>query len=401
MGSICAVLLLVLYGNLVLIDKSSTYLECNSYCNFWEFAKEISITQKIYEVPNSSIALYQKMEYNDTLNYSYFKHDRENWVTSFSNTEGLKINNYYLEAYYAYINGRGGIVFNNSFYTMKWHDDNRNAERLRYKYGTVIGHCHELIVLVYDGMSCFAHVVMDLFGPLLMLPEDVLMNASILCCGLKGLINDYLDLLEIPQWKRITMGSEEYLAVDKIYTITDPQIYLDFFGISVMRVRKFLEKKYNLTNVEAKDYCLSNRNYRKARYIINMDELFEAVKNHYSDIQWRFLNDTLCPNLSTSAKAYSSVKFMYAPLGSNTMKSIFMKENTVFIMGYTVTDTALSRYFAASHIFMLEYKAMNSSHWEGPGGIVEIPLALKIIGIGLDVFKNKKWPDIIPTSKLF
>lgn len=361
-------------------------------CKTWKFAEEIKIENHIYAVPEGNVAFYDEMKYQNPPNQQYFFQPGDIHGSNLANYEAFIINTHYLEAYRAYINGRGGIVFNNSFYTMKAHDQWRNRERLHSNEGKVIGHCHELIVLAYAGMTCFGHVLLDLFSPLLMLPKDVLSHASILGCGLKSIINEFLDLLEIPQSRRIFMDSKEYLAVDKIYTITDPQIYLSFFGVASMNLKKFFDEKYDLTKVVAKDYCLSNRDYHKPRYILNMDELFTEVKKSYPEYDWKFLNDTLCPTLALSAKAWCSTKFLYAPLGSNDIKAVFMRENTVLVTPYVKFDRAQSRFFTAIHIFSLQYKGLNSSHWEGPGGYVDIKQAIFMIEYGLYVLKNKNWP---------
>lgn len=91
-------------------------------CIFWQYETDIKIKSHIYAIPRGHHGFYNVMKFHHPPQYTYFYHPNRQDVTKSENENAFRIHNHYLEAYRVYINGVGGFVFKNQFYTMKEHD---------------------------------------------------------------------------------------------------------------------------------------------------------------------------------------------------------------------------------------------------------------------------------------
>lgn len=365
-------------------------LHCKA--NFWKRKENISITARLGAIPQENVGILLQYNIRTPRNHTYFHFYRNKENTARWNADSAILNHTFAEIYYVYVNGIGGIVINNYVYSPKDIPNWKFLERLKALTGSVVAHYPQVIVLGYNECTKkFGHLVEDVFQPLLMMPQDVIDNAYLLCIGLEPILTEFLDLYNFPKDKRISLKDNEYISCDKVYIFIKPLIYLNFYGKSTQKLKMFFDEKFNLSRINATQYFLSNRQYKAPRYIKNFNDVCRAVKHKYPNINWVVLQDKNLP-LRESSSIWASILFLFMPTGSNIVNCMFMKDNTVIVIVGTVHhDYSIGMFVTACNIFSLQYTGLNCNHLYGNGASIDIYMACRMIGHGLNTLKNREW----------
>ena len=387
---------LLIFLFLYLVAYYRTYGICFCRCSgfFWQYNSKINISKFIDFVPADYTFI--QLQYNSPINQQedFFKYYKNPKYTLAWNQEARQLNQTYIEAYQVYVNGIGGFSIENNFYTMRYFPCWKNVERLRNFTGNVVSHYPHVIVLGYNEcIRKFGHLVEDFFQPFVLLPQEVISTAHVLCAGFQPVFDEFLDIFSIPQERRIKIKKSDWIACDKIYTYINPLIYLNFYGIATKQLKILFHETYKLDNITATRYYLGNRGYYKPRYVHNFDEVCNSVRLRFPNIKWEILTDD-CYSLSDAAKAWSSVKFLFAPTGSNIVKCIFMKDKTFIIcIGTHMPDYSIAMFTTACNIYSIHYFGLRCMHLSGNGTSINAELAVKMINYGIDFLQTHKWPQ--------
>lgn len=359
---------------------------------YWQPFKNLSIKEHIYEIDNEHLAYKEPHKYALEGDYYYYMHfDLPNETREYNFIYNF-INCTYIEMYRVYVNGIGGIFVDNKYYTMSYYKRWEHAERFHEWKGKVIGHCQALIVLGYDECRIFGHALEDIMQPMLMMPEDILKSAYVLSAGITNVLDEFFDLINIPKERRITLRSGQWISCDKVYTLTDPQIYLNYYGIPTFKLKQLFERSFKLSDIKPTKYYFTNRKQYRPRHIHNLDEIIDAAKKRFPAIEWDYINDTETSTLVAASKVWATAKFVFAPIGSNIVKCVFMKDNGVLVIPCTFhPDFSIAHFASACHIFSLHWREFKTSHISGIGEAISVWRSLDMIERGLICLKNRQW----------
>ncbi|EAY16445.1 hypothetical protein TVAG_004760 [Trichomonas vaginalis G3] len=297
----------------------------------------------------------------------------------------LKTTHYTLRKAYVSFNGVVGFDSHTIFGQT---DFEHNATTAK-----VIGHFYEVVVTGYLWASFnFVHSIQDFYAPLFLLPESIRKRAHIIVFSMPFLSDSLLDLLGFSPDRRIYLpeNTDRYIAADVLHCFVNKTFYISQWGPNLYRFKQFLHQKYELDKIQSTDYCFSNRPKGKRRHIHNLDEVINATKSKFPKIDWKFIRDDH-KKLIDCAKDFKKIKFLFAPVGSNICKCIFMADRSLVIcVTAQFIESSLAGFSASCKIFELQYDSI-AAHHSGVGSPIDVDDALFHIGKCLKVLETGSW----------
>ncbi|EAY16908.1 hypothetical protein TVAG_150590 [Trichomonas vaginalis G3] len=312
------------------------------------------------------------------------------------NINGRSLNVSYIVLYDIYFSSCGGLSLETWTYVNygepnSWVYFGRN----KLMNGPVSGHYQDLICLGWEQSKAnFGHTIFDFLSPLMLIPEDIRKTTPIVMNGIYKFVNEVFDLMEIPNNNRVVIKENTWVHVDRCYTFLKPMVCLSVAGRATIDLSKLLREKFDLDKIEPTRFYYSNREKLKPRYITNMEDLVESIKINFPNIPFTILRDNY-RTLRETALKWAKAKLVVAPIGSNCLKLIFMKKETVVIAAQTYEREEIYCPLlpSALSIFFLQYSALDCSQFFNTGGPINISLTIKMIEIGLRCVNDKKWPS--------
>ena len=119
------------------------------------------------------------------------------------------------------------------------------------------------------------------------------------------------------------------------------------FGVPVQNLHDKLTNHFKLFNIVPSKYVILNRAHNTDRSLENFDELTNMIKLKFPTVKFLFLYDQT-GSISSYARFFSTIKFLFTTSGSNCHKCIFMRPRTVFVccsiimMDFAAWETILS-----------------------------------------------------------
>ena len=130
-------------------------------------------------------------------------------------------------------------------------------------------------------------------------------------------------------------------------------------------------------------YFVTNRGPKQRRYIANMNEIFEAIREQYPERNFSMLNDIY--NFTEASYVWSSAKLIFGPTGSNLFKHYAMANKSVLvIIGSSLgVDYALASGAGSHDVFTIFGIKKSIPHFRPHYNIFDITPAMRLIEIGL------------------
>lgn len=333
--------------------------------------------------PTEGIVLYHITinDSNATLKYNYY-------ANTFKTT--------YIEIYRCYVSSAGGIALTPAHvYRQILHPEELyGLSGMCYTAGHVHRHFTELISVGYHWCKVnFGHCIEDFYQPLIMIPREIRLRVPCLTFSHPFLEKSLLDLFEIPVENRVSLANKTWAAVDKLYTFIDPIFGLNTYGIATLRLKKFFHEKWKLDLIKSEKYCFTNRPDNTPRHIHNLEDVVKMAEKNWPQIAWQVISDKFS-TIEKCAKAWKAIRFVFAPVGSNIVKSLFMEEDSVVIAVTSGSpEWSIAMFCAAARIFELQYDGLTGDHHFSKGSPIDVNLAINMIKIGLFCVENKRWPN--------
>ena len=193
-----------------------------------------------------------------------------------------------------------------------------------------------------------------------------------------GLREDQLILLQENEWFR----------ADKLYAFVDGRPFITFSGISFSRLRDKLANYYGTNDIVPTDYGLTNRQPGR-RHIYNFDELIQAYRTNFPEIEWKVTPDII-PTMNETAHIFAKHRLFFVIYGSGALRAIFMHKGTIVCLGATECfDYSDPKVIVGSEHFLYIWPS-GLHQWE-QGKNVNIDVAVNVMRECLKCDKIKKW----------
>ena len=234
----------------------------------------------------------------------------------------------------------------------------------------------------------FGHFLSDCLIPMLLLPEEVLQNSYVLGASYPPFINDGFQTIGIPINHIINADFSEWFYAKKIHTFAGKRPSLSFYGFSCFNFNQLMRKKLKLNEIPATKYFLQNRNQGNFRYIGNFDELFSALKKQIPSIRWLILPDKSL-EMAQTAKIWATARFVCTTTGSNALKAVFMKPESVVVLAMANTlEKSAFGIIASSRHYVVLYPVPGMEQFSrdiNKAWMMDISIAIEAIKKGLRI----------------
>lgn len=257
--------------------------------------------------------------------------------------------------------------------------------------GNVIAHVMNGICFGHGYLN-FGHFIIDCLLPLMAMPEDYIKNSKIICSANKVFAADFYAVLGVLD-NVIFVNPTQWVHCDSLISATDPMPHMMHFGPVCQRFSDIFRKKLNLTSIEPNRFAVVQRT--NSRIISNIDDCIQALKAEIPDVNWECINDTGM-DLQQYAKLHASLKIFGNVCGSNTHKSLFMKENSVVI--FINTDGwDYSVYIPPASIGLKIVWFMHKGFKHGAKSFaVDVKRFVDAFKVGYTYVNTSKWPQPDP-----
>ena len=255
----------------------------------------------------------------------------------------------------------------------------------------------------YDEVICtgnqfcynnWGHSFQDFIQPLLLFPINMVKKSKLIS-NFHPALNQILYLFGISQNQIISMKINQSIFCNILHTIT-PQSFEIYYADLGMKVKQIFFKEYHLDSYVSHLYCFCNRHKPHCRRIFNFEEILNFVQQQYTNITFIEINDTY-QTIKENAIMLAQVKFLFAPTGSNLIKTYFMQNESVIVsIGsnnfYWRYDNSILMSAVFTRIFILQFVAPIEHY--SPGANISIDLCFKYIKKGIYCARYSKWPNL-------
>ena len=371
---------------LLLISSLYQYWNIKFYINYYfllepfavNFSKRIQITPKKYII--SKVPIYSCGTPNKFVTASKnLKFDRKYDQINLHNLSSVfletKTNLYVLKNVYG--NDFGSWACNDLLVyppESSYHPGQYLPTKFTLDKGNIIFECDSLLLIGHQRcQNNYGHFLADKCVSLMLLPDEIKKNSYIIGNSYYPVVNEGLLALGFHESQIINMTFGDWFFAKKLYVLNDYRPMNCLGGPAVELLRRNFFTVFQLDLIPAYRYGLVNRSSH-ARNILNFVELFNMTKMRFPNYDWEIIID-YAGNLSTTAKLWTSFRFIYCIVGSSATKGLFMKP-------YTVMCIPFCNFFDYTLLNLLS----NSLH------------AVKICSSGMKMFQNGIFPIIINES---
>ena len=256
--------------------------------------------------------------------------------------------------------------------------------------GNLVGAYDQVISLGNTRIFQFSHFFYDVLAPLSLFPIEVLQKSKILLY--KG-CKKYLFLLNIFDFNpenAILLEPQEWIHCKNLYYPYDPLPHVSHYGQLMFALSNKLKKYFNLDSIEPTKYMITNRSPNRRRHINNLFEVTEKIQEIFPQCKFEKIDDN--ETIEGSAKIWSAAKLVFAPTGSNCIKLLFMKKNTVLVVALAeFIDNCISLSAFSNQIFTLYFRVLSMYHDEYYTANCDIDKLIPVFQTALYCVKHSKY----------
>lgn len=255
-------------------------------------------------------------------------------------------------------------------------------------------HYTHIVALGYGECDkILGHTMIDICQPLVFmliyLPKYYTQNAYFVCEGVKGVMPEFWSLFGIPNDRIVHVPLNRYVTCDICTTICYPLQFLNSYGIHTKRLKDFFFEKYNLAKIKPERYIFSNRNNRTSRHIANLNEIVNAAKSNFPEINWEVISDIY--GISEMAPVFASMKMFYTPTGSNAFKMYFMQDYSILVIPTAQCgDPWLGCLCSNCNVFHIQWKGFPSGQHDYRHHNISVTRSMEMIGRALKILETRR-----------
>lgn len=257
--------------------------------------------------------------------------------------------------------------------------------------GEVVGAYHDVIASGSRWSSMYGHWIFDCVLPLLFIPQDIIKRA-VYCLPVNSSI--YRGALEVLGFKPenvLYLNSSQWVFAEHFHTVFTPEMVHGCMVWCNQEFSKRAKTLYGCLEIKSTEYAFYNRP-KGNRHLYNIEDFIFAASVRFPDIRWIQLM-TLYPTFKDSVVAYSSVKLLFGPTGSNWANMLFMNPNTAACCGVgDMNDGPVYGAAEESNIWMITFLVPGMRHHGLKKNILNYEVALKAIEKALFVLEHQRWP---------
>ena len=257
--------------------------------------------------------------------------------------------------------------------------------------GMLLNIYDHVIALGNTQLTYYSHWYHDVLGPLTLFPDYIIKKSYIIINKWVAAPVETIFSFGVEEWQLLYLQKEEWIFAKNCYT-TIPPPHFRHFGKMMRNLALKLRKYYQVENIKPINYFISNRRLGEYRYISNMYDVFLAInKTFYEKYKISYLQDPR--DIKETAKTWASAKLIFLTTGSTCIKSLFMKEKSVMIIGLAeIMDNGQPLIAANNFIFTLIFRIEGMIQYERQTNTtIKIPLAINVFKIGAFCAEHGKW----------
>ena len=248
----------------------------------------------------------------------------------------------------------------------------------------------EIIIAGDQGsLDNYGHFILDKLGCIMLLPDEVIQRSCIILSTILPVFPELLKIVGFLPSQMLFFDNNDWVYAKKLHVFTNNRPLNCFGGPPIYKLHKIFRKHFQLNSIEPTKYALFNRK-AKSRVISNFNELVEMTHKTFPDYKWEEIPD-IQGNLTTVAKTWASIRFIFLIIGANAANGIFMKEGTVICMGSCqyVDHNLLNENVGSHHAVYIYHTGM--SHFDKSNNI-NLNETMKACHVCLYYDKNHRWP---------
>ena len=259
--------------------------------------------------------------------------------------------------------------------------------------GPVVGYYEDVVSIGSRWVVMYAHWVYDSLAPLLFMPQEVI-DRSVFLLPVNSTI--YMEALETFGFLRergqiLLLNSSEWVFAHHYHNVYNPE---PVHGCLVWALKELSRKwrtQFGVKDMPAIDYAIYNRP-KGNRHLADIEDWIFASSVRFPWIRWVLLEE-LYPTFGDSVKAYSRVKLLFAPTGSNFANMVFMNSGTAIVCALgDMGDVPVYAAAEVMHIWCISVSVPNMRHHGGPYGILNYEASLLATEKAIFAIDNQRWP---------
>ena len=208
-------------------------------------------------------------------------------------------------------------------------------------------------------------------------------------------IHESLGLLNIKSYH--VLKPNEYVYALRSYSI-EPHPCVEIFGQTLVALRSFIKKVYNLDTQNPYIFAFFNR--KQTRHISNLKSIYYAAKKRYPGFFYMY-DEPFYTTYLENARLFNKILILFTPHGALCVNLMFMQPKTVLIeiqadiSGFNFFKMGL--FFDIYHIFG---RIPELNHFGRGSMPFPMEKALILIDAAVDFFRTKFYNETIVEMKM-
>ena len=268
--------------------------------------------------------------------------------------------------------------------------------------GPVVGFYTDVVSIGSRWVSMYAHWVYDALAPILFIPQEVI-DRSVFLLPVNSTI--YMEALETFGFLRernqiLLLNSSEWVFAQHFHTVYNPEPVHGCLVWGLKELRRKWRACFNESDAQAEDYAIYNRPEGN-RHLADIEDWVYACNVRFPQFRWKLL-EVLYPTFGESVKAYSHVKVLFAPTGSNFANMIFMNSGGAIVCALgDMSDQPVYAAAEVMNIWCVSVSVPNMRHHGGPYGILDYEATLSAMQRAIFAAEHQRWPTKEEMEKLY
>lgn len=308
----------------------------------------------------------------------------------FMNSSLERTNATYIDLMYVYVCAFGGCVQSDG----KIYLPERDRIFLKLgEAGQVVGYYEHVAASGNRWAAMYAHWMYDCVAYLLFIPEEIRKKSVFLLPVNSTIYSEAVETLGFNKslGQILYLNSSQWVFARHFHTVYTPESIHGCMIWAVHELGRKWKELYGLNATVPTDYALYNRPYGN-RYIIEFDDFCYSIQMRFPEYRWIKLQ-TLYPTFKESVIAYSHVKLLFAPAGSNWANVIFMNKNTAAVCAMADTnDIPVLAVCEVMNIWLSTFPIPGMRHHGGVSGKMDLEIAIKAVQKALFALDHGRWP---------
>ena len=240
----------------------------------------------------------------------------------------------------------------------------------------------------------YGHFYNDLLLPMMLIPEEVRRNVYVMGYNRSNYHHEGLIAIGFNPSMIIDIEEDDWMFVKRLHTVIKPVPFLFYFGICGRRIHQTFYNYFHLDAIENNRYVFCNRNKGLWRHLENMDDVVQEARKSFPMINWEIMEDVF-PTMRETALNWATIKLIFLPTGSNCVKCVYMKPNSVMVVGLAgKIDLSIMCDITCCELFNIWFAVPGMTHFgeKDAKNYVDVPFAIRTLKCGIYASFHKKWP---------